>query len=115
MDRLESARQIIEDRLDEQIPTGELAEAACLSPFHFIRMFHATFGISPAQYRSKRRFEKAQELLRQGHAVGWVATSVGLTSTASFSRDFRRRRGRSPKTIRNSGIEIATTDQQESL
>ena len=113
LDRLELARLEIERRLDETIPSRELAETACMSVFHFIRLFRSTFGASPAQYRARRRLEAAEELLVLGHPVGWVAAAVGRTSTASFARDFHAHRGQSPKTFRNLGKERRGSAQEQ--
>jgi len=101
--RLEVARQLIERRFDEPLSTRELAEAACLSPYHFIRLFRAAYGLAPMQYRARLRMRRAEELLAKGHRVGWVATAVGRESLSSFSRDFQRRSGRQPSRFRNRG------------
>ena len=42
----------------------ELAAIACLSKYHFLRLFKATYGIAPMEYVSQRRIERAQDLLR---------------------------------------------------
>ncbi|MEY2459942.1 MAG: hypothetical protein QOG30_1772, partial [Acidimicrobiaceae bacterium] len=42
----------------------EMAAVACLSKYHFLRLFRATYGMTPMGYVSKRRIERAQDLLR---------------------------------------------------
>jgi AraC family transcriptional regulator len=44
----------------------ELADVACLSEFHFARMFKASFGTSPHAWVMQRRLSHARELLAQG-------------------------------------------------
>jgi AraC family transcriptional regulator len=43
-----------------------LAEAACLSEYHFARMFKASFGCSPHAWVMRRRLERARALLAAG-------------------------------------------------
>lgn len=43
-----------------------LADAACLSEYHFARMFKASFGCSPHAWVMQRRLERARALLATG-------------------------------------------------
>ena len=54
--------------------------AACLSPFHFVRMFKQSFGLSPHAWVMQRRLAKARALLRAaGMAeVGAIPNAVRL-------------------------------------
>ncbi|HEX6703952.1 MAG TPA: AraC family transcriptional regulator [Albitalea sp.] len=56
----------IESGLADGIALDELAEAACLSAFHFARMFKASFGHSPHAWVMQRRVERARRLLAEG-------------------------------------------------
>src|SRR5262245_49804462 len=59
----------------------ELAEVACLSKYHFTRLFKATYGITPMAYVSERRIERAQDLLRATNlTVTEVCFAVGFSS-----------------------------------
>jgi transcriptional regulator GlxA family with amidase domain len=68
----------------------ELASVACMSKYHFLRLFRATYGITPMEYVSRRRIERAQDLLRATNlTVTEVCFAVGFSSLGSFSSRFR--------------------------
>ncbi len=74
----------------ESLDLDRLAALAGISKFHFQRMFKATYGISPAEYLSRRRLERAQDLLRATNlTVTEVCHAVGFSSLGSFSTRFR--------------------------
>ncbi|HEX2533319.1 MAG TPA: AraC family transcriptional regulator, partial [Chitinophagaceae bacterium] len=90
--RLAAARDCLQARLQEPVTLDELAEAACLSKFHFLRLFRQTFGLSPYQYLQQLRLEEAKTLLRQsGIPVHQIADRLGFENANSFSRLFYRR------------------------
>ena len=63
---------------------------ACMSKYHFLRLFKATYGITPMEYVSRRRIERAQDLLRATNlTVTEVCFAVGFSSLGSFSSRFR--------------------------
>lgn len=81
----------------EPIDVGTLAAVAGLSKYHFLRLFRATYGMTPGDYLSQRRIERAQDLLRATNlTVTEVCHAVGFTSLGSFSRRFREIVGESP-------------------
>jgi transcriptional regulator GlxA family with amidase domain len=60
-------------------------------------MFHAAYGETPGQYRTRRRVERASELLRSVNlTVTEVCMLVGFSSLGTFSRRFSELVGRSP-------------------
>jgi AraC-like DNA-binding protein len=74
-----------------------LAAVAGLSKFHFQRLFRATYGVTPAAYVSRRRVERAQDLLRATNlTVTEVCHIVGFSSVGSFSSRFRELVGETP-------------------
>jgi len=75
----------------------ELAKAAGLSKYHFLRMFKATYGITPGEYVSQRRIERAQDLLRATNLnITEVCHAVGYSSLGSFCSRFRLLVGETP-------------------
>jgi AraC-like DNA-binding protein len=77
-------------------PIATVARRAGISPYHFIRMFEATFGVTPHQYRTGVRLERARRLLAGGAPVTQVCMEVGFSSLGSFSSLFARRVGEAP-------------------
>lgn len=68
-----------------------LAEAACLSTYHFARMFKASFGVSPHAWVMQRRLAQARRLLAEGrlplHQVAADAGYAHLRHLNSALRD----------------------------
>jgi AraC family transcriptional regulator len=94
-------RSYIDERLDTTIRVGELANLVRLSTSHFFRAFRATFGESPITYVTKRRIQRAQELmLTPKTSLAQVALECGMCDQAHFSRTFRRIVGTNPTTWR---------------
>ena len=81
----------------EQVDVDSLAAVAGLSKYHFLRLFKATYGLTPGEYLSQRRIERAQDLLRATNlTVTEVCHAVGFSSLGSFSSRFRAVVGESP-------------------
>lgn len=89
------------DRIDRDyagdLPISLLAAEAGYSLGQFIRAFEAAYGETPGRYRSRRRVERACELLRSANlTVTEVCMTVGFASLGSFSRRFGEIVGRPP-------------------
>jgi AraC-like DNA-binding protein len=95
------AREFMDDCYAEKINVEHAASAAYLSPFHFSRVFKQTYHLTPHQYLTYRRIEKAKDLLRRtDKSVTEVCYEIGFDSLASFSLLFQRRIGTSPSLFR---------------
>jgi AraC-like DNA-binding protein len=96
-ERLCRARRYIDECYDLPLDLTEISKQACLSRYHFLRLFRDTFETTPHQYLIQRRIEKAKELLRlRGLSVTDVCFEVGFQSLGSFSSLFRRCVGHAP-------------------
>jgi AraC-like DNA-binding protein len=77
------------------------AQRACLSRFHFNRLFVRVFGETPHEFVTRRRIEEAKKLLlRDGDSVTDICFAVGYESLGSFSTRFRSLTGLSPAAFR---------------
>jgi AraC-like DNA-binding protein len=95
------AKDLADSRYFESIQVADMARAARLSPAHFSREFHRTFGESPHRYLLTRRLERAAALLRTtDRRVTDICLMVGLTSVGSFTTSFRRMFGVTPTAYR---------------
>ena len=93
---LRRARDFADRHYAEPMSLGEIAGVAGLSKYHFLRLFRATYGITPMEYVSQRRIERAQDLLRATNlTVTEVCFAVGFSSLGSFSSRFRQLVGES--------------------
>ena len=100
-ERLCRARRFIDDYYDLPLNLSEISRQACLSRYHFLRLFRDTFQTTPHQYLIQRRIEKAKELLRsQPVSVTDVCFEVGFQSLGSFSSLFRKCVGDAPAKYR---------------
>lgn len=94
---LRRARDHADRHFTEPLDLDTLASIAGLSKFHFQRLFKQTYGATPAEHLSRRRIERAQDLLRSTNlTVTEVCVSVGFSSLGSFSSRFRDVVGESP-------------------
>ena len=100
---MDRARRHIEANLDWALSLGDLADAARLSPYHFIRLFTGRYGLSPMAYVRVRRLEAAAERLRNGSRITIVdlAFDTGFDSQEGFTRAFTREFGISPGRYRD--------------
>ncbi len=100
-ERLCRARTYIDECYDLPLDLNEISKQACLSRFHFLRLFRQAFATTPHQYLIHRRIEKAKELLRSRRiSVTDVCFEVGFQSLGSFSSLFRRCVGHAPVNYR---------------
>lgn len=87
----------IEAHLCEPLQLDSIAAAACMSRFHFARVFRAHVGLSPMEYQRQRRIERAQELLGEGgQRICEIASALGFYDQSHFVRAFRRAAGCTP-------------------
>ena len=95
---LRRARDHADRSFDSPVDLGEMARVAGLSKYHFLRLFKATYGLTPMEYVSQRRIERAQDLLRATNlTVTEVCMLVGFSSLGSFSSRFRSLVGENPR------------------
>lgn len=99
--RLQKILDYMAERMAEEIPVVELANACSMSASHFSREFNKSVGMPPHQYLMKLRIERARELLMGSEArVIDVALELGFTSASHFARAFSRRYGVAPAAFR---------------
>lgn len=79
----------------------QLAQAAGLSKYYFVRLFQKHMGNTPLEYVNKLRIERAAELLRTtALSVEEIAEAVGFASGNYFSKVFKHWLGMSPAKFR---------------
>lgn len=78
-----------------------LAELACLSPFHFARVFRLVTGVPPNTFLTALRYERAKELLLGSDlSVTDICFEVGYESLGTFTTRFKQLVGLSPLELR---------------
>jgi AraC-like DNA-binding protein len=97
---LRRARDLIDREYARPLDVPTMARRALMSPAHFSRQFHATYGETPYGYLVTRRIERAMALLRAGMSVTDACMAVGCTSLGSFSSRFTELVGETPSAYR---------------
>ncbi|HJZ78856.1 MAG TPA: AraC family transcriptional regulator [Pyrinomonadaceae bacterium] len=96
-ERLWRARRFIDECYDSPLDLKEISREACLSRYHFLRLFRDTFETTPHQYLIQKRIDKAKWLLRaRSLSVTDICFEVGFESLGSFSSLFRKCVGHAP-------------------
>jgi AraC-like DNA-binding protein len=99
---LRRARDHIDRHFAAPLDLDQLAAVAAMSKYHFVRCFEATYGETPIRYVTRRRIERAQDLLRHANlTVTEVCMAVGFASLGSFSTRFRELVGETPTAYRD--------------
>ena len=99
--RVNRARDYLHAHLAGPVSLFEVAAAACLSPFHLLRVFRSAFGQTPHQYLNHCRLERAKFLLEKtAIPVTSICLECGFSSLGSFSTLFQKHCGMSPRAWR---------------
>ncbi|GAB3333341.1 helix-turn-helix transcriptional regulator [Marilutibacter aestuarii] len=94
----ERVNRFIGDHLGERFSLAELAATACISRFHFARLFRQRTGTSPMAYVMRLRVERAKVLLAEGdRCIATTAADLGFFDQSHFTRTFRRATGVPPR------------------
>jgi AraC-like DNA-binding protein len=95
------ALALVEERLRGHIDVAAMADAACYSLFHFIRVFTELTGHGPYDYLMRRRIaEAAKEAVANGRPLIDIALDYGFESPDGFTRAFKRCFGLTPSDAR---------------
>ena len=94
-------REYVEVHLAESIDLSMLAGVAGLSVHHFARQFKQSAGVTPHFYLTKKRVERAQEMLVQTDlSLVEIAYAVGFFDQGHLARHFRHMLGTTPREFR---------------
>ena len=103
-ERLGRVTTHIYDHLDEELDLERLAEIACLSPYHWHRIYHSVFGETIADAVKRLRLQRAAAQLAQTTMpIGEIARRAHYPSLPSFTRIFKSVFGLPPARYRATG------------
>jgi AraC family transcriptional regulator len=90
--------------LDEDIRFNDLAEVACLSPYHWHRIYAAVRGETiAATVRRLRLLRAADRLANSSEPIKIIAEQAGYGALDAFARAFKERYGKTPADYRSNG------------
>jgi AraC-like DNA-binding protein len=107
--RVVRAKLYIDEHYAANVDLSDIADEACFSKFHFIRLFKTIYGKTPHQYLTEVRINRAKELLDDDATVACACFSVGFDSISTFTGLFKRRVGLTPAAFQRSVL--ATRDE----
>ncbi|GLS33268.1 AraC family transcriptional regulator [Mesorhizobium albiziae] len=106
--RLNRVVDYVYDHLEEEIGMDRLAEVACLSPFHWHRIYTAMRGETLASTVRRLRLHRAADRLANSEmSVAEIAERAGYGSSEAFGRAFRQAYGNAPAGYRANGSHAA--------
>jgi AraC-like DNA-binding protein len=95
--QLQRARDFINANLAGDPSIAQVANECRLSSSYFARAFKQATGMPPYRWLTKRRVERAKELLRDpGRELADIAQLCGFVDQSHFTRVFSRSEGYSP-------------------
>ena len=96
-DRIHQTLAYIRRHIDTRFDINMLAEIACMSKDHFIRIFKRETGETPNVYITKRKQEKAElALVTTNLPVKVIANMLGYEDYSYFNRLFKKNSGFTP-------------------
>jgi AraC-like DNA-binding protein len=112
--RLNLGVDFIQTLYREPVRLKDIAEAAHLSPFHFLRVFKSVYRISPSEYLNRKRTQVALRLLQESDwTMDAIADHVGFGSRTGLYRHLKSHYGAIPRrcgTRRLIGTPLETTN-----
>ena len=109
--RIINAKLYIDENYHDPIDLDAVSKKAFISKFHFHRLFRRIYQKTPHEYITRKRIDKAKELLSENKPVTEVCNQVGFESITSFSILFKKEIGFAPQYYRN----MAWLKKQEAL
>ena len=103
----------IQSHYREKIQLDAIAAAGAVCRSRCCRLFRDKLRVSPMQYATRYRLEKACGLMRDGADVTDAAFSSGFQGVSYFSETFRKTYGVSPTAYIRQLKENGTTNEQQ--
>ncbi len=99
--QLSEAMRYLDANIAEPLTLEEIAAKANLNKTYFITLFRRLNGVTPWEYITARRIERAEEMLEdRSRSVLDVAVSCGFNNASNFNRAFRKVTGQTPSEYR---------------
>ena len=94
---IDRACDYINDMARENLSLDQIAAAAGLSRYHFLRVFNSIKGMTPHSYLLQRRLQLAKESMSRGVPIADAALEASFSDQSHFSRRFKAAYGITPR------------------
>lgn len=101
LESIERAKEFLHAHFEKEIKLSDIAAAACLSEYHFLRIFRSLTSSTPYRYLLDVRLQHALQLLRETNSsITEICFASGFQSLSHFISTFKKQFGASPSLIR---------------
>lgn len=101
-DFLGKSLKYIQENYQHQISVNNIAAYACMSTYHFCRLFKQLTGLSPHNYLKQYRLSKSYKHLQNNTPVFDTAIETGFYDSSHFIKTFHSYMAVSPKEYQKS-------------
>lgn len=89
--RIDKSLKYIHENINDEISISQLADIACLTEDHFIKLFKKEVSYTPLQYILQKKIEKAQLLLITSNMqIREIAAELSIDNVSYFNRLFKK-------------------------
>jgi AraC family transcriptional regulator len=114
--RLKRVTEFIALHLDQDLTLAQLGAVACMSPFHFARLFKRSTGLPPHRFVVRARIDQARALLTEERLpIRRIAEVVGFRTVSHFTAVFHRVTGTTPRAYRAAYGSVSTGGHDDVL
>lgn len=95
--KLKDAMSYIDNNIDKKLTLKEIASYVCMAETYFSSVFKKFNGISPWEYITIKRVEKAVDLIKNTNLTKLdIAEKCGFSSSSNFYKMFSKITGKTP-------------------
>lgn len=100
--RVWKGKELIDELFCHPLTIETVAKEACMSEYHFFRLFKSIVGQTPHQYMIQKRLQYAYTLLQtQQTSASMAAVESGFSDIYAFSKSFKKHFGYAPSRLLN--------------
>lgn len=104
IENMNRALEYIEENVENNITSDEIAKVAYSSKFHFLRMFNMLTGMTLGEYIRQRRLSlAAKDIMSSNMKVIDIAYKYGYETPEAFTKAFKKLNNISPSEARKKG------------
>jgi AraC family transcriptional regulator len=111
IERINRAIEFIEHHLTDTFTPSEAAHVACLSYYHFHRVFKTLTGMTLGEYTKNRRLSEAAKCILDGVSITDATFAYQFNNQQDFTRSFKKRFGVPPGQYKNFSIKTAIMER----